>query len=259
MSHGSGGNAVQMGWIASEMARRGMIVIAPNHQGTTSRDSDPFETVKVWKRANDLKAVLDFIAKTPPLGLQPDMERVASFGFSLGGFSALSVAGIQVSKAQFIDYCAKNAGILDCGWMQKAGVDFSAIDQTLYEQSNRDPRISVTVAVDPALPLAMTSASLQSQTLPTLIINLGEPNTIPVGMRLNEVVKTMPGATYRIVPQTHHFTFVAECSTLGEIVIGLAGDDNICSDEGFRPRAKVHPELVKLIGDFLAEQLKAGI
>jgi predicted dienelactone hydrolase len=139
--------------------------------------------------------------------------------------------------------------------MQKAGVDFNAIDQVLYEQSNRDPRIGVTVAVDPALQLAMTPASLQSLTMPTLIINLGEPDTIPIGMRLNEVVKTMTGATYQIVPKAHHFTFVAECSTLGEIIIGLAGDDNICSDNGFRPRAEVHPELVKLIGDFLEDKL----
>ncbi len=258
MSHGSGGNAVQMGWIATELARRGLIVVAPNHQGTTSRDSDPFQTVKVWERADDLKAVLDFIEKSPPFGLQPDMTRVASFGFSLGGFSALSLAGVQVSKAQFLDYCAKNAGVLDCGWMQKAGVDFTAIDATKYEQSNRDPRVSITVAVDPALPLAMTDQSLQSLTMPTLIINLGEPDTIPAGMRLDEVVKRMPGANYQFIPKAHHFTFVAECSKLGEIIIGLAGEDNICSDKGFRPRGEVHRELIKLIGDFLLEKLSKG-
>lgn len=255
MSHGSGGNAVQMGWIATELARRGMIVIAPNHQGTTSRDSDPFQTVKVWQRADDLKAALDLIEKSPPFGLRADMTRVASFGFSLGGFSALSVAGVQVSKTQFIDYCAKNAGVLDCGWMQKAGVDFTSIDQAKYEQSNRDPHVSVTVAVDPALPLAMTVSSLLSLTMPTLIINLGEPDTIPVGMRLDQVSKKISSAAYEVVPKSHHFTFVAECSRLGEIIIGLAGDDNICSDKGFRPRAEVHPELAKLIGDFLVEKL----
>jgi predicted dienelactone hydrolase len=44
LSHGSGGNAERLGWLAGYLASQGMIVAAPDHPGTTSGDSDPFRT-----------------------------------------------------------------------------------------------------------------------------------------------------------------------------------------------------------------------
>lgn len=104
LSHGSGGNAERLGWIAGRLAAAGMIVVAPNHPGTTSNDSDPFQTVKVWERPQDLSAALDFIEKTPPFGIRVDPARVGVMGYSLGGFSGLSLSGVRLSKQAFIDY-----------------------------------------------------------------------------------------------------------------------------------------------------------
>ncbi len=255
LSHGSGGNAERLGWLATEIANRGMIVAAPDHPGTTSGDSDPFQTVKIWERPQDLSSILDYLGKNKEADLKPDMSKVAVVGFSLGGFSALSLSGAQVSKAQFIDYCNANRGQLDCGWMQKAGVDFAGIDQVRYEKSNADPRIRITVAIDPALPAAIVSESLAAMDHPTMIINLGEPDSIPAAMRVDSLAKVIPGARYVAISGAHHFSFLAECSWLGFIVIGVAGDDNICSDSGFRNRNFVHTEVAPKIVDFLSENL----
>jgi len=255
LSHGSGGNAERLGWLATEIANRGMIVAAPDHPGTTSGDSDPFQTVKVWERPEDLSAILDFLGANKEAVLKTDMNRVAVVGFSLGGFSALSISGAQVSKAQFTNYCDANRGQLDCGWMQKAGVDFASIDQAHYEQSNADPRIKVTVAVDPALPAAIVAGSLAKISHPTLIINLGEPATIPTAMKADSLAMSIPNARYVAVSGAHHFSFMAECSWLGFIVIGVAGEDNICSDVGLRGRGEVHAEVGPVIVDFLHDKL----
>jgi predicted dienelactone hydrolase len=251
MSHGSGGNAERLGWIASELAAAGMIVVAPNHPGTTSNDSDPFQTVKTWERPADLSAALDYILTSPPLGITPDQGRVGVLGYSLGGYSALGLAGVRLSKAAFITYCTQHPEELDCGWMLKAGVDFSAIDPALYEGSNRDPRVSVTVAVDPALPAAMQPDSLAALATKTLIINLGSPDTLPQGLKSDQIAAQIPGAHYHAVPGAHHFSFLPECSGLGFVIIGIAGDDNICSDFGFADRAAVHAEVLGQVLPFL--------
>ena len=47
LSHGSGGNAVRLGWLASELAAQDFIVVTVDHPGTTSGDSDPFQTVNI--------------------------------------------------------------------------------------------------------------------------------------------------------------------------------------------------------------------
>ena len=178
ISHGSGGNAVQLGWIARELALSGMIVVATNHPGTTSRDSDPFQTIKIWERPADLTALLDWTLAQPDLPADP--AKVGVLGFSLGGHSALALSGARASKDKFVSYCASPIeGALDCDWMEAAGVDFTTIDAAAYEADLSDPRIGATVAIDPALPLATTPESLAAIAHPVLIANLGEQDSVP--------------------------------------------------------------------------------
>ena len=80
-------------------------------------------TIEIWKRPADL-------------------SDVTSAGFSLGGHSALALAGARVSKDAYI-------GMLDCGWMTRGGVDFNDIDSLRYEASFKDPRITASIAIDP--------------------------------------------------------------------------------------------------------------
>ena len=69
-----------------------------------------------------------------------------------GGFSSLAASGLRTSKSRFTDYCAANAGKLDCGWQQVGGIDCAALDQTNFEASPIDPRVRTTVSIDPATP-----------------------------------------------------------------------------------------------------------
>lgn len=253
LSHGSGGNAERLGWIAAELAARGMIVAAVNHPGTTSNDSLPAQTVMPWERVADLKAVLDLMEKDPPAGLRPEMTRIGALGYSLGGATALLIGGARLSKQAFIDYCRDNAGRDDCGWLTLGGVDFGAIEAVLYEQDNRDARVGVVVAVDPALSRAMTLESLER--LPaTLLINLGAPSELSAAMRADALAEAIPTAKYVSVPGSAHFSFLARCSALGVVVIALAGDDNICSDRGLRARDEVQAEIVEIVSAFLRGQ-----
>lgn len=251
-SHGSGGNAERLGWFASALAARGYVVAAPNHPGTTSRDSDPFRTPMVWERTADLSAALDRLLGDPPTGLTIDPARITAAGFSLGGHTALALGGVRLSKRAFLDYCDRAAGQLDCGWMQDAGVDFAAIDASRYESDLSDPRVTRIVAVDPALTPAMTPESLAGLTDRVLVLNLGTPDSLPLGLNAAKAAATIPGATYVALRGAAHFSFLAECSPLGQIVIGLAGEDSICSDRGLRPRDEVHADLLDRTLTFLS-------
>lgn len=250
-SHGSGGNAERLGWFATALAEAGFVVAAPNHTGTTAGDSDPFQTPMVWNRTADLTAALDLMLDHPPAGLTIDPARITAAGFSLGGHSALALGGARLSKSAFIDYCDRAKGQLDCGWMQSAGVDFQTIDQTRYEADLSDPRITSVIAIDPALTPAMTPDSLSKLAHPTLVLNLGAPETLPIGLDAKAAVAQITQARYATITGAKHFSFLSECSLLGQVIIGFAGEDNICSDQGLRPRQQVHTEILDAVLSFL--------
>ena len=115
--------------------------------------------------------------------------------------------------------------------------------------------MNATVAIDPALVKAIDPALLSSLSSPFLLLNLGAPAELHPSMDLSGLAASLPKATYVAVPGARHFSFLAECSTLGVNVIGLAGEENISSDPGLRDRAIIHDELRAAIGGFLRQHL----
>jgi len=255
LSHGSGGNAINIGWIAAHLADQGMVVVSTNHPGTTSRDSLPRETLKIWQRPDDFTAILDFFEKTPPLDLQVDMTRVGAVGFSLGGYTVLGLAGARVSKQKYIDYCVKTPELLDCLWYRAAGVDLKSIDGEKFEQSNLDDRIKTSVAIDPGLAQAFIVESLEKLHSPVLIVNLGSQSMVPAGVEGDEIAAALKHSEYARIEGATHFSFLGECTALGEIIIKEEGDEPICSEVSDRKRSDIHNELKGLISDYLKKQL----
>lgn len=255
LSHGSGGNAINLGWIGAYLAQSGMIVVSTNHSGTTSRDSKPLETLKIWQRAADFSSILDYLQKTPPNNLKPDMEKIGAIGFSLGGNTVLGMVGAQVKKQKYIDYCDQYPESLDCRWYNAANIDLSRIDAAKFEQNNLEDRIKTVVAIDPALAQAYDKESLKEITLPSLIINLGSLNNIPIGIDGKEISEAVNNSRYANIKDATHFSFLGLCTAIGEQIIKDEGDDPICSETGERQRQDIHEELKKLIGTFLSDNL----
>ncbi len=251
--HGSGGNAYRLGWLATELARKGYLVLAANHPGTMSQDSRPEDTVRIWERPQDVAAVLDWLAESPPQGIVPDMGDVSVLGFSIGGHTALALAGVEVTKAAFIEYCASFDDAVDCQWMERGGLDLTTIDETRYNASHADPRPERFIAVDPALPRATRAESLTQIDRPVLLVNLGDPGTLSSAVRVDDWEGMSAAFTYHAVPQSWHFSFLAECSTAGRVVIGLLSrkSEEICTDPFDRTRGDVHVELTETILGFL--------
>ena len=219
LSHGSGGRMTQMAWLATALTEQGYIVAGVNHHGTTSMDSDPHRTIEIWDRPADLSAIIDAFEAGPLKGVTADLNDVTSAGFSLGGHTAMAIAGAQVKKDAYIEYCDEYAGMLDCGWMTRGGVDFNDIDAPRYEASFNDPRITATIAIDPALPQAMTPDSLAAIMHPTLLINLGDYPDMPAGIDAAQLTEHMPNATHVSFSGSWHMSGIGECSTLGRLII----------------------------------------
>ena len=144
ISHGSGGNASNLTWLAKRLAEHGFVVAIPNHQGSTSSDSTPQTTIPaVWERPADISKLLDAISASASVGALADISDVTALGFSLGGLTALSLAGAQVHAEGLARYCDDYPASMECLWFDKGNalipghVDLHAIDAGRFDGQYR--------------------------------------------------------------------------------------------------------------------------
>ncbi|TCR90714.1 alpha/beta fold hydrolase [Rhizobium sp. BK376] len=270
LSHGSGSRAEGMAWIAESLAEAGFIVAGPNHPGTTSGDSTPAATPKIWERTQDISSIISTLSADAHWQASIDPNRIGVLGFSLGGSTALELAGARGDLDAYIRYCRENPDMMDCSWFRGgrgfadgeevdvAPLDLASIDKARFEQSNRDKRIASVVAVDPGLATALKPESLTSIGIPVTLINLGSPGSVPVAVLSDRLADEIPGAGYAQVDNANHFSFLPICkASAAEFLASIGEQDPICQETA-RPRIDIHAELEKLIIDAFTRTLKAG-
>jgi len=109
-SHGFGGCNTQTTFLMDAFAHAGYLVLAPNHNDArcgsarrgmrgANRPEEPFRKPTEWSdvtyrdREADIKAVLDAVTAKSFRGVPVDVNRIGIAGHSLGGYTALGLAG----------------------------------------------------------------------------------------------------------------------------------------------------------------------
>jgi predicted dienelactone hydrolase len=257
LSHGSGGNAAGLGWISERLAGEGYVVIAANHQGSTSGDSTPETNVKIWQPPQDMSSMLDAISASPALQRIVDVKNVTAIGFSMGGHTVLALAGATAKVDTFAQFCDDHKDSPNCIWFDrgndliKGHVDLHKLDPTQFEMTLSDKRVGRVIAIDPGVAQALNANSLSAISVPALLINLGQGEAIPLGVRADLIAKTIPDAHYETIAGANHFSFLAECKALGWIYIMMEGDDPVCTEASTRSRAEIHEEIAAKIMTFI--------
>ncbi|WP_137134873.1 alpha/beta fold hydrolase [Rhizobium sp. FKY42] len=268
LSHGSGSRALGMAWIATRLAEKGLIVAGPDHPGTTSGDSTPIATPRIWERTQDLTNIITWMTGEAPWKASIDPGKIGVLGFSLGGSTALEIIGARADLNAYADYCDRYTMMMDCQWF--AGgfgfVDGKRVASPVvklrefdkrFEQSNIDPRITSAVVVDPGLVQAFKPESLKQIKANTTIINLGSGDTLAAVVDATKLVAQIPGVAYHQITGANHFSFLPACKPGAQDFLSEAGDaDPICDGKGLRDRAEVHRDAEKLVISAFEKALK---
>ncbi|POO56843.1 alpha/beta hydrolase family protein [Agrobacterium rosae] len=270
-SHGSGARGASIGWLATALAEAGFLVVAPDHPGTTSGDSTPEDTPKIWERTDDISTIITSLTTGTEWSKSIDAKRVGVLGFSLGGSAAMELAGARADLDAYVKYCMDYATSMDCQWFAGgrgykndeqivvSKFDLRSVDKARFEQSNHDVRIRSAVLVDPGLEVAFTKDSLKAIDIPLTFINLGSVGEIPISVLSDQLAKDVPEAAYMQVNDSNHFSFLPVCKKDADAFLKSVGEiDPICEPMAKRDRTDIHQELVTKIVRAFQRTLKAG-
>lgn len=264
MSHGTGGAALQMLWIAEKLVKKGYIVAAVNHHGNTAAEEKQHAPGYIlwWERALDFKIVINELKNNPNWSKHIDTNHIGALGFSLGGYSVLSAIGAITDKELFYDFCNSNKRDSTCDdqiefpdvvdEFEKVANSAPVIEALNREQNSfLLPEIKATVAIAPAVVQTFKVDSLKAIKTPTLIIGGGKDSVAPIRTNAGYASAQIPNNRYEIIEQAGHYTFLANCTKLGKKYL-----TNLCMDAKNTNREEIHDQVNELIVDFFDQKLK---
>jgi predicted dienelactone hydrolase len=264
LSHGTGGTAQSVAWLATALAMRGYIVAAVNHPGNTALAPYTVQGFTLWwLRAKDLTTALDNILTDDEFGPRIDPQRIGAAGFSLGGYTVIELAGGITSRRLLDEFCVEPANRTSCkpppefaDLFAKAKA-LSETDTAFAEAlrgesaSYRDPRIRAGFAIAPAIGPAVTPTSLAAITIPVAIVAGAADSIVPIDANAEYYASRIPHAELTIFPGgIDHYTFLDECTPAGRDVIAP-----LCTDRPGVDRGQVHDTAIALAAKFFGGHL----
>lgn len=179
ISHGTGGTPYVYRDLAAHLARHGFRVLLPEHPRNNRRDNSLGGTAAILAhRPRHVTAVLN----------AAQVRRAAIIGHSLGGYTALALAGGKPT-------CFANES--PDGVARPVSV-------------TPDPRVERLVLLAPAAVWFLAPGALASVRLPVLMLTAGNDPHTPAGH--GEIVKAglvHAGVHHRVIPNAGHFSFLS--------------------------------------------------
>ena len=193
ISHGFGSDSSNFQYLATNLASHGFAVVVPNHPGSDAkqlqsllngRASEVVEPGEFKNRPLDVTYILNQLEK----GNQSDsrfkgrlnLQQVGVFGQSLGGYTALALAGAKINFEQLKQDCKPetlartwNVSLLfQCGAL---GLN----NNSDREYNLQDTRIKAAIAVNPITSSIFGQAGLSQVKIPVMIVASSDDTIAP--------------------------------------------------------------------------------
>jgi predicted dienelactone hydrolase len=237
LSHGRGGNGLNLAWFAQILAGRGYIVAALDHYRANTYDSSIiYLHNKLWQRPKDLTLITNFLLNDPFWRALIEPSKIGVAGHSQGGFTSLWLGGARVNPDKYLAF-------------QRDGKNNSAIPAYLRDQMPldatpaldvADPRVGAVFAMAPGelKYFGMDEEGLHHLEKPTYI-TVGAKDTQALPNNNAEfAAANIPGAQLNVIPNAGHFIFFNECTQAGRDAI-----PDECIDPPGVDRTALHREI----------------
>ncbi|MBL1422595.1 MAG: alpha/beta fold hydrolase [Alphaproteobacteria bacterium] len=258
LSHGMFGNARNQAWLAKSLTERGYIVAAIDHPGTSTFQRNADHRRELWERANDITRTIDYIIDASKFSDLIDQDRIYMAGHSLGGFTAVMLAGGRYDVDKTDAYCDADPNQLICKIFGKWDVAKTPKDREMISKDWSDDRITAFAVFDLGGTQTFSVESLAKMNNPMFII--GAPldiSGLDLDVESRALVAALPknNVTY-IEPATlSHFDFLGVCTPQAlDILKEEEPDDVFVCERGTDERRMEHDEIAQKVVSFFSDR-----
>ncbi|GAB4464729.1 MAG: alpha/beta hydrolase [Elainellaceae cyanobacterium] len=183
ISHGLGSNRLTFSYIARHLASHGFAVAVPEHPGSnTARLEDLIdgivrnetEPAEFIQRPQDITCLLNTLEREPGFANLIDTQRVGVVGQSLGGYTAMAIAGAPLDLARLNREC-KLDETLNLSLLLQCRLQNWVLDAN----NLRDPRVKAIVAINTLGSSLFGEDGYAALDVPTLIVASGADTVTP--------------------------------------------------------------------------------
>jgi predicted dienelactone hydrolase len=266
LSHGTGGSALQMGWLARHLCMHGYVCAAVNHHGNNSLEPYlPQGFLLWWERAVDLSALLDALLSHEDLAGRIDAGRVGAAGFSLGGYTVIALAGGRASLDAFEAFCCGPDRDITCEgprefpqalemWPEILANDALArASFDRHQDSFKDARMRAVFALNPALAGAFSDTGLSHVDVPVHIVACQGDTVVPANSNAKSYAARIASAELTLLEgPLDHYVFLSEATDAGRRLAPVE-----CADAPGIARASIHARVAGMAQRFFQRHLEA--
>jgi len=212
ISHGTGGSAQDLDWLAEPLAAAGFLVAGPDHHGNNYVDGYlPEGFACSWERPRDLSFVLT------KLQAEMTVAKAGAIGFSLGGYTVSALVGVRLQPDRLravVDGLVPDEPppeFPDLLPAIRAKYDPQSIESILQASAAdcADQRISAAFMICPAIGMLADEQSLAAVARPVEIRWGGADEITPAQQNALRYAELIPGAHAECVgEQVTHYQFV---------------------------------------------------
>jgi predicted dienelactone hydrolase len=215
-------------YLAKHLASHGFTVVSIEHPSVTKQGKINLDRLipatEFVDRPKDVSFVLDELAKlsqSPELSGKFNTDRVMIIGHSLGGYTALALAGGELRLAELRKFCDQG------NVLERVPADWLQCNATKLTNPNtlnlRDRRIQQAMALNPAIGQIFGKAGLSQVETPTMMLSSSEDSLAPAlsqqfqpftQLSKQKYLLTAIGATHLSVSDPDNFSGALASSTL---------------------------------------------
>ena len=257
-SHGTGGGRLTVEWFCAGLASKGFIVAAVDHFGNTYDNPIPIEFATFWQRPQDIRFVLDQLLGSKDLALSIDPDKIGAAGFSLGGYTVITLAGAKMDFQAIKTYLKSDEGKKEADIPEMPGL-VALFEKPEVEESFKkapplqEKRIKSVFAMSPAIGQAFPGKeNFNDVKIPVYIVVAAKDMLAPAKNNAAHYAKFISKSQYKVLgTEAGHYVFLNEAKD------GLKAEMPLLfNDPPGVSRKAIHDEAVKLAAEHFRRTLQ---